>query len=220
MRQLPNSLDARPATTLPQDFKADLQALIPFLRAFARSLCRNLDLAEDLAQDTLLKAWRSRNSYTPGTNLKAWLFTILRNEFYSNKRRAWRQIPWDQDKAERRPDLEDRQSWSSELTDTVRALYCIADEQREALILVAAGGFSYEEVAEICQCPVGTIKSRVCRARHSLIAILEDHGPSLTESTLPERDVPDTLMEQLHELTSRRPNLTRRLPRHQSPLEA
>src|SRR5579862_6039802 len=207
VHQVANSSNADPAAARPQDFKADLQALIPFLRAFARSLCRNLDLAEDLAQDTLLKAWRSRSSYTPGTNLKAWLFTILRNEFYSNKRRAWRQVDWDQDKAEMRPDLEDRQSWSSDLSDTVRALYCLPDEQREALVLVAAGGFSYEEAAEICRCPVGTVKSRVCRARQGVMAILEDGATALDRTTLPERDVPESLMAQLHELTSRRPGL-------------
>lgn len=213
--QLPNSSDARPEASPSQDFKADLQVLIPFLRAFARSLCRNPDLAEDLAQDTLLKAWRSRSSYAPGTNLKAWLFTILRNEFYSNRRRAWRQVAWDQEKAEQRPDLEERQQWSSELSDTVRALYCLADEQREALILVAAGGFSYEEAAEICQCPVGTVKSRVCRARNSLMAILDNQEAPIDGEIPPERDGSSALMAQLHELTSRRPDVMRQLARQE-----
>ena len=204
MLQLSNSLDARPSAVLPQDFKADLQALIPFLRAFARSLCRNSDLAEDLAQDALLKAWRSRTSYTPGTNLKAWLFTILRNEFYSNRRRAWRQAPWDEDAAEKRPDLENHQMWKSELSDTVRALYYLTNEQREALILVSAGGFSYDEVAEICQCAVGTVKSRVCRARRNLMAILDDHSERISRPTLPDGDACDMMMAQLEELTSGR----------------
>ena len=217
MPQLSNSSDARPAAPPPQDFKADLQALIPFLRAFARSLCRNVDLAEDLAQDALLKAWRSRSSYAPGTNLKAWLFTILRNEFYSNRRRAWRQVAWDQEEAEQRPDLEDRQLWSSELSDTVRALYCLVDEQREALVLVAAGGFSYEEAAEICQCPVGTVKSRVCRARNSLLAILDNQATPIDREISPERDGSSALMAQLRELTSRRPDIMRHLSRQEEP---
>ena len=77
--------------------------LIPFLRAFARSLTGNQEGADDLAQETLVKAWQSRATFIPGTNLKAWLFTILRNQFYSDRRRAWRQAPWDQDAAERIP---------------------------------------------------------------------------------------------------------------------
>ena len=85
------------------DFKTELLGLVPFLRAFARSLTGNQEAADDLAQETLVKAWQSRSSFIPGTNLKAWLFTILRNQFYSDRRRAWRQAPWDQDAAERIP---------------------------------------------------------------------------------------------------------------------
>ena len=81
------------------DFKTELLGLVPFLRAFARSLTGNQEAADDLAQETLVKAWQSRASFIPGTNLKAWLFTILRNQFYSDRRRAWRQAPWDQDAA-------------------------------------------------------------------------------------------------------------------------
>ena len=81
------------------DFKTELLSLVPFLRAFARSLTGNQEAADDLAQETLVKAWQSRSSFIPGTNLKAWLFTILRNQFYSDRRRAWRQAPWDQDAA-------------------------------------------------------------------------------------------------------------------------
>jgi RNA polymerase sigma-70 factor (ECF subfamily) len=109
----------------------------------------------------------------PGTNLKAWLFTILRNQFYSDRRRAWRQAPWDQEAAERIPGGGQDQGWAAELSDTARALRCLTDEQREALILVGAGGFSYEDAAEICNCAVGTVKSRVARARKALIAILD-----------------------------------------------
>jgi RNA polymerase sigma-70 factor (ECF subfamily) len=159
------------------EFKAGLLELIPFLRAFARSLCGNPDIADDLAQETLVKAWQSRATFAPGTNLKAWLFTILRNQFYSDRRRAWRQAPWDQDAAERIPGASEEQSWAAELSDTARALSSLSDEQREALILVGAGGFSYEAAAQICNCAVGTVKSRVARARKTLLSILEGSDP-------------------------------------------
>src|SRR6201985_1740173 len=155
------------------DFKTELLALIPFLRAFARSLTGNQEGADDLAQETLVKAWQSRATFIPGTNLKAWLFTILRNQFYSDRRRAWRQAPWDQDAAERIPGSANEQSWAAELSDTARALRSLTDEQREALILVGAGGFSYEDAAAICNCAVGTVKSRVARARKALMALLD-----------------------------------------------
>jgi RNA polymerase sigma-70 factor (ECF subfamily) len=160
-----------------KQFKAGLLELIPFLRAFARSLCGNPDMADDLAQETLVKAWQSRSSFAPGTNLKAWLFTILRNQFYSDRRRAWRQAPWDQDAAERIPGAADEQAWAAQLSDTARALTSLSDEQREALILVGAGGFSYEAAAQICNCAVGTVKSRVARARKTLISMLEGSVP-------------------------------------------
>jgi RNA polymerase sigma-70 factor (ECF subfamily) len=174
-----------PAARAPEDFKTELLGLIPFLRAFARSLCGHAEMADDLAQEALVKAWQSRASFIPGTNLKAWLFTILRNQFYSDRRRAWRQAPWDQDAAERIPGSSTDQIWSSELSDTARALRTLTDEQREALILVGAGGFSYEEAAAICRCAVGTVKSRVARARKALIAILEG------EEALPSAMRPD-----------------------------
>src|SRR6202020_2670983 len=128
----------RPTQTPDNDdgsFKSELLGLIPFLRAFARSLTGNQEGADDLAQETLVKAWQSRNTFIPGTNLKAWLFTILRNQFYSDRRRAWRQAPWDQEAAERIPGSSNEQAWAAELSDTARALTCLSDEQREALIL-------------------------------------------------------------------------------------
>lgn len=181
-------------------FKTDLLELIPFLRAFARSLCGNPEMADDLAQETLVKAWQSRNTFEAGTNLKAWLFTILRNQFYSDRRRAWRQAPWDQDAAERIPGSSEEQSWAAELSDTARALRSLSDEQREALILVGAGGFSYEDAALICHCAVGTVKSRVARARKSLMSILdgEDALPSAAQSG--QGDAADEIMAQLDRL--------------------
>jgi len=181
-------------------FKADLLELIPFLRAFARSLCGNQETADDLAQETLVKAWQARSMFAPGTNLKAWLFTILRNQFYSDRRRAWRQTPWDQDAAERIPGSSSEQSWAAELSDTARALSRLSDEQREALILVGAGGFSYEDAAAICRCAVGTVKSRVARARKSLLAILEGEDPLPQASRPGERDAADAIMAELDRL--------------------
>jgi RNA polymerase sigma-70 factor (ECF subfamily) len=181
-------------------FKKDLLELIPFLRAFARSLCGNQETADDLAQETLVKAWQARDMFAPGTNLKAWLFTILRNQFYSDRRRAWRQAPWDQEAAERIPGSAGEQSWAAELSDTARALSCLSDEQREALILVGAGGFSYEDAARICNCAVGTVKSRVARARRSLVSILEGDETLPPASQPAEGDAANEIMAQLDRL--------------------
>ena len=188
-------------------FKADLLDLIPFLRAFARSLCGNQETADDLAQETLVKAWQARNMFAPGTNLKAWLFTILRNQFYSDRRRAWRQAPWDQDAAERIPGSSAEQSWAAELSDTARALSQLSDEQREALILVGAGGFSYEDAAAICHCAVGTVKSRVARARKSLLSLLEGDEPlPPSAQTGDAGDAAKEILAQLDRLTPDFPN--------------
>lgn len=191
------------------DFKTELLALVPFLRAFARSLTGKPEAADDLAQETLVKAWQSRNSFIPGTNLKAWLFTILRNQFYSDRRRAWRQAPWDQEAAERIPGGGADQVHSAELSDTVRALRHLSDEQREALILVGAGGFSYEDAAAICKCAVGTVKSRVARARKTLIDIL-DGGGTLDDVERPaEGDAAREIMAQLDRLSPGEPSKKR-----------
>ena len=193
----------------PDDFRTELLALIPFLRAFARSLCGNPETADDLAQETLVKAWQSRDTFIPGTNLKAWLFTILRNQFYSDRRRAWRQAPWDQESAERIPGSREDQNWAAELSDTARALRCLSDEHREALILVGAGGFSYEDAAAICKCAVGTVKSRVARARKTLIDILDGEN-RLDDTARPaEGDAAREIMAQLDKLSPGEPSKKR-----------
>ena len=166
---------AKPADQSPADFKSSLIALIPHLRAFATVLCRNRELAEDLAQEALVKAWRAQNSFEPGTSLKAWLFTILRNEFITYRRRAWRQAVWDEDAFASVP-VAAGQHWASELSDVGRALDQLSAEQREALILVTVGGFSYDEAARINNCSIGTVKSRVSRARAALAGMLEENG--------------------------------------------
>jgi RNA polymerase sigma-70 factor (ECF subfamily) len=161
--------------TIAQDeeFKAELTGLISNMRAFAGSLCGNPAQADDLAQDALLKAWNSRASYQPGTNLKAWVFMITRNQFYSDKRRSWRQVWLDPEVAERTLVATTHATATLELDEVRRALAMLPHDQREALILIGAGGMSYEEVAEICDAAVGTIKSRVSRARARLAQILE-----------------------------------------------
>ena len=156
------------------EFKTELTALIPQMRAFARSLCRDATAADDLAQDALLKAWNNRASFEPGTNMKAWTFMILRNQFYSDKRRSWRSSQLDPEVAERTLEAASNPIASLELDEVRRALACLPDDQREALILIGAGGLSYEEVSEICGCAIGTIKSRVSRARDRLSTIIED----------------------------------------------
>lgn len=155
-------------------FKRDLVTLIPHLRAFARTLCGEAAAADDLAQDTVMKAWDARSSYQMGTNMKAWTFMILRNQFYSEKRRSWRQTQLDQEAAERTLVAIDDPSSPLALDELRQALIMLPSEQREALILVGAGGFAYEEAAEICGCAVGTVKSRVSRARRALQGILEE----------------------------------------------
>ena len=155
-------------------YKAELVAQIPYLRAFGRSLTGNREAADDLAQEALVKAWNARDSFQPGTNMKAWTFMILRNHFYSEKRRAWRQAAWDEEKAERSLTAPADQDTILDLEDLRRAMTKLPEEQREALILVGAGGFAYEEAAEICGCAVGTIKSRVNRARRALETLMTE----------------------------------------------
>lgn len=155
-------------------FKAELVEQIPYLRAFGRSLTGNREAADDLAQEALVKAWNARASFQAGTNMKAWTFMILRNHFYSEKRRAWRQAAWDEEKAERTLTSPADQDTVMDLEDLRHAMSKLPEEQREALILVGAGGFAYEEAAEICNCAVGTIKSRVNRARRALEELMKD----------------------------------------------
>ena len=191
---------SRPPET--DTFKSELLALVPFLRAFARSLSGKHEGADDLAQETLVKAWQSRRSFVPGTNLKAWLFTILRNQFYSDLRRAGRQSPWDAAAAEQIPGNDAEQAWAAELSDTARALRALPIEQREALILVGAGGFAYEEAAKIGNCAVGTVKSRVARARKALIAILDGERPLPASARPSPGNAATDIMKQLDRIAS------------------
>src|SRR3954463_10551087 len=142
-------------------FKAELVALIPHLRAFARTLAGDPAAADDLAQDAMMKAWDARGSYQMGTNMKGLTFMILRNQFYSDKRRSWRSTQLDQEAAERTLVAIDDPASPLALDELRLSIAKLPPEQREALILVGAGGFAYEEAADICGCAVGTVKSRV-----------------------------------------------------------
>jgi RNA polymerase sigma factor (sigma-70 family) len=154
------------------DFKEQLAQVIPHLRAFGRSLSGSRDLADDLVQETLLKAWAARKRFQAGTNMRAWTFIILRNLFLSQMRRARFKGEWDELTASKLLAAPASQDRHVELGDMQRALMHLPQPQREALILVGAGGFAYEEAAEICGCAVGTIKSRVARGRVALEQLL------------------------------------------------
>jgi RNA polymerase sigma factor (sigma-70 family) len=163
-----------PRALSDEEFKVELAQVIPHLRAFGRSLSGSRDLADDLVQETLLKAWAARERFQAGTNMRAWTFIILRNLFLSQMRRARFKGEWDDFTAGKllaAPAGQDRQV---ELSDLQRALLQLPQAQREALILVGAGGFAYEEAAAICNCAVGTIKSRVARGRAALETILNE----------------------------------------------
>ena len=167
---MPRNVPLEPAEE--KIFKRDLVGLIPHLRAFARTLCGDAAAADDLAQDAVMKAWDARSSFQMGTNMKAWCFMILRNQFYSEKRRSWRSTQLDQEAAERTLVAVDDPESPIALDEMRLAMKMLPMEQREALILVGAGGFAYEEAADICGCAVGTVKSRVSRARRALQGIL------------------------------------------------
>ncbi len=155
------------------EFKHELVACLPNVRAFARALCRGREFADDLAQDAILKAWAARGSYAAGTNFKAWLFTIVRNQFFNDRRKMARVVAWDEEAMGKRLVVQQNQEAAIEVADLHRALFTLPAEQREALLLVGAGGFSYEEVAIIAGCAIGTVKSRVNRARASLAKAME-----------------------------------------------
>jgi RNA polymerase sigma-70 factor, ECF subfamily len=147
-------------------------AEVPKLRAFAISLCGNLDQADDFVQETLLRAWAHIDQFQPGTNMSAWLFTILRNSLRSSYRKHRREVEDADGLYAERLMTQPEQNGRLEFEELRAALGKLPADQRETLILVVASGASYEEAAEICGCRVGTIKSRVHRARARLAQLL------------------------------------------------
>lgn len=173
--------DADPSTSaqLDKDFRDQLVAIIPSLRAFARGLCGNRDLADDMAQDAMARAWAARQSYTPGSNFRAWMFMILRNHYYTTLRKNARMVSWDPEVAERVLVAAPTQHDGLNVQDVQAALLKLPSEQREVLLLIGANGVSYEEAAEIMGCAIGTIKSRLARGRVALAALID--GPPLED---------------------------------------
>ena len=153
-------------------FREALIREMPGLRAFAVSLAGSFHQADDLLQDTLLKAWSSADSFTPGTNMRAWLFTILRNTYYSLYRRRGREVQDTDGVYSGRVATPPNQDGALDLADFQAALSKLPPEHRDVLLMVGASGFSYEEAAEICGVAVGTIKSRLNRARARLAELL------------------------------------------------
>ena len=171
VRRLERAIQARNETPDPS-FMAELMEAVPHLRAFALSRTRNLERAEDLVQESILKAWDKRASFEPGTNLKAWLFTILRNQHYSEHRKLWREVEdVDGIYAAGLVTLPD-QIGRLEIRDISVALDKLCPEYREALLLVGVQGMSYEDAAAVMGTAVGTAKSRVNRARKHLTEFL------------------------------------------------
>lgn len=166
------------------EFKRELTEVVPHLRAFARGLCGRPDMADDLVQETLLKAWAAQDRFEPGTSMRAWTFVILRNAYLTDMRRNRFRGEYDEGVAERILTAPAGQEEPLHLSDMHRALLTLPPERREALLLVGAGGFSYEEAAQICDCAVGTIKSRVGRARAALNSMLAD-------GDIPQRSIDD-----------------------------
>ncbi len=188
-------------------FKRELAAMLPHLRAFGRSLTGNADLADDLVQETMMKAWKARASYIPGpSSMKSWAFVILRNCFLSQMRRKKFTAEYDELAAERLLVAPDDQDDSLHLADVQRALLLLPVDQREALVLIGAGQLSYEEGAEICGCAVGTMKSRVSRARTALQAILDSGDmPLRSGDAMPASEAFAAIMGDVDQLTGNGP---------------
>ncbi|WP_335930831.1 sigma-70 family RNA polymerase sigma factor [Mesorhizobium sp. M8A.F.Ca.ET.182.01.1.1] len=150
--------------------------LIPALRAFARTFCRVPDDADDLLQETLTKGLANTDKFEPGTRMKSWLFTIMRNTYYTRIKAAVREAPGLLDCASLRPISEATQEWSVQSREVHRAIQQLPEHQREILMLIGVLGFSYEEAADICGCAIGTVKSRLNRARAGVLESLGERS--------------------------------------------
>ncbi len=159
---------------LNKSLKNEIISYIPQLRSFAISLSGSVDKGDDLVQDTLLRAMDKIALYQEGTNLKAWLFTILRNIFYSDYRKKSREVQDTEGFYASSMTAPTTQEVHVDLQNVMHAMTKLSDDQREALTLICMNGMSYEEAAEVCNCQIGTMKSRVNRARSALACMLGD----------------------------------------------
>lgn len=195
---VPANPGIRPAREDQPSFSVDLARQMIELRGYALWLCRSSSLADDLIQETLLNAWAARSRFEAGTNLKAWCTTILRNVFFSHKRRSWRTTPLSDDIIANLASEECNLDHRLELLSLRHAIGLLPLDQREAILLVGVGSKSYIEAAKVCGCAVGTIKSRVSRARVRLAELMLGSEQSLiSNSTLSVGDAIDDLMDQL-----------------------
>jgi RNA polymerase sigma-70 factor (ECF subfamily) len=169
-------------------FRDQLVALLPSLRAFARGLCRHREMADDLAQDTMTRAWAARTSYTQGSNFRAWMFMIMRNQFYTTLRKNSRMTSLDPEVAERVLVSAPAQQDGINVDDVARALQKLPAEQREVLMLVGANGVSYEEAAQIIGCAMGTVKSRLARGRAALALLIDGPAEGALAVALPRTE--------------------------------
>lgn len=183
-------------------FVDGLEALIPEMRAFAGSLCKDMTLADDLVQDTCLKAWSAMDSFDPDRPMRPWLFKILRNEYYQVTRRSWRNVAAEPDLLENSLVENCALDTQSEMARLSAAISDLPSAQRDALVLVLAAGFTYEEAGEICDCSAGTIKSRVSRAREAVKVELEVGGASSLADIIAENGLQAMggLLERVDEL--------------------
>lgn len=154
-------------------FSDEMIASLPALRSFARGLCRQRDMADDLVQETLIRAWVSRHTFLPGSKFRPWLFTILRNQFYTTLRKSNRMASWDPEAAERILVQQPEQESGLHIADIEVAIGKLPDTQREMLMLIASAGLSYEEAAIVADCKIGTVKSRINRGRAAVRAIID-----------------------------------------------
>lgn len=205
MKKNSNMRDSETGPLSDEEFRQLLGGVIPHLRAYGRSISGNPDLADDLTQDTMVKAWASRDRFERGTSIKAWTFVILRNTFLSQMRRNKFRGEYDEATVERTLSSPALQESSSEMGDLQRGLMELPQDQREALILVGAGGMSYEEAASICNCALGTMKSRVSRARTALEQILSRGDFQQTRAdSIPGTEAMAAIMDSVEAITARR----------------
>jgi len=173
-----DSRAARDGGQMSDPFKDQVIALIPPLRGYAMSLTGSSTDADDLVQDALMRAWRSRECFQVGTNLKAWLFKIVRNTFYTNMVKRRNTVQDVEGKLAARLACTPEQEWRLQYGELLNAMDRLTPDAREALLLVVASGLSYEEAAAVCGCAVGTLKSRVNRARERLAKLVDHDVPA------------------------------------------